>query len=178
MQTGRRLQTRRGVAGRLKARFSGIVPTIDAALLRRIPHVMNSPNEPSASAPRQPGLRVRRAIAVVLPTALALAAALVVRHWVVEPAALAHFCDPQPWQSWCAARTALIMGFVHQRIGWLALVLGILAFATSRRSLGQLALVTGALGLVLYSYEPSAIGALLGALALVRSGRPSVRASA
>jgi hypothetical protein len=144
----------------------------------RIRHVMNFPNQSSGRPPRQPGSRARRAIAVALPTLLALAAALVVRHWVVEPAAVAHFCDPQPWQSWCAARTALIMGFVHQRIGWLALGFGVLAFATSRRSLGQLALVTGALGLVLYSYEPSAIGALLGALALVRSGRPSVRASA
>ncbi|MFP5407191.1 MAG: hypothetical protein ACLGHY_12930, partial [Gammaproteobacteria bacterium] len=89
-----------------------------------------------------------------------------------------HFCDPQPWQGWCAGRTAVIMGFLHQRIGWLALALGVLAFLTSRRSLGQLALIVGAVGLVLYSYEPSAIGALLGALALVRSGRPSVRASA
>ena len=121
---------------------------------------------------------VRRAAVVCLPTLLALAAALAVRHWVIEPAAVAHFCDPQPWEGWCAGRTAVVMSFVHQRIGWLALGLGALAFALSGRRLAHVALVTGALGLVLYSYEPAAIGALLGALALVRSGRPSVRASA
>ncbi len=135
---------------------------------------------PSSSprAARRLRPRLRRAVAVALPTLLALAIAMVLRHWVVEPAAVAHFCDPQPWQGWCAARTALVMSFLHQRIGWLALGLGVLAFATSGRLLGQLALVVGALGLILYSYEPSAIAVLLGALALVRSGRPSVRASA
>lgn len=136
---------------------------------------------PGASrfAPGLPGaFALRRAVWACWPMALALVLALLLRHWVVEPANIAHFCDPQPWEGWCAGRTLVISSFVHQRIGWLALGAGLFAFATGRPGPARLALAAGAAGLVLYSYEPSAIGALLGGLVLVRSNRPSVRASA
>ena len=58
---------------------------------------------------------------------LVLLLALVLRTFVIEPSHIGHACDPAPWAGWCAPRTALIMAFRFQEIGWAALVLGILA---------------------------------------------------
>ncbi|HZH07750.1 MAG TPA: hypothetical protein VEY69_13840 [Lautropia sp.] len=102
---------------------------------------------------------------------LALAIAFALRLYVIEPSHIGHACDPGPWSGWCAARTALIMTFRFQEIGWAALAAGIAATLLRRAWLGQLALALGFLGLVLYSYEPAAIGALLGALVLFRPRR-------
>ena len=103
---------------------------------------------------------------------VAFAVALALRHTVVEPAALAHGCDPNPWAGWCAPRTLLLQTFVEQRIGWLALAAGIAASCLRRaprlqRWLVGVALACGCAGLILYSYEPSAVGVLLAALSLI-----------
>lgn len=103
------------------------------------------------------------AIAVVVG---ALAYAL--RALAIEPAAIAHACDPAPWQGACAARSALLRSFVHQEIGWAAFAAGALATAFRLPRLAGVALALGAAGLVLYSYEPAAVGALLGLLVLAR----------
>jgi hypothetical protein len=103
----------------------------------------------------------------ILPL-LALAAAIALRLQAIEPSHIGHACDPAPWSGWCAARTALIMTFRFQEIGWAALAVGIAATFLRRRWLGQLALALGLAGLVLYSYEPAVVGALLGTLAIVR----------
>jgi hypothetical protein len=102
---------------------------------------------------------------------LALAAAIALRLLVIEPSHIGHACDPAPWSGWCAARTALVMSFRFQEIGWAALVVGIVATFVRRRWLGQLALALGFAGLVLYSYEPAVVGALLGTLVIVRPRR-------
>ena len=107
--------------------------------------------------------------AFVLPL-LALVAALALRFFAIEPSHLGHLCDPAPWSGWCAARTALIMAFRFQEIGWAALLVGVVATFVRRPWIGQLALALGLAGLVLYSYEPAVIGALLGALVLLRPG--------
>jgi hypothetical protein len=103
----------------------------------------------------------------ILPL-LALAAAFALRLQVIEPSHIGHACDPAPWSGWCAARTALIMTFRFQEIGWAALIVGVAATFLRRPWLGQLALALGFTGLVLYSYEPAVVGALLGALVIVR----------
>jgi hypothetical protein len=103
-----------------------------------------------------------------VPPLLALVAALALRFFAIEPSHLGHLCDPAPWSGWCAARTALIMAFRFQEIGWAALVVGVVATFVRRAWLGQLALALGLAGLVLYSYEPAVIGALLGVLVLLR----------
>jgi hypothetical protein len=108
---------------------------------------------------------------------LALAVAIGLRLMVIEPSHFAHACDPAPWSGWCAARTALIMSFRFQELGWAALAVGIVASFVRRRWLGQLALALGLAGLVLYSYEPAVVGALLGTLVIVRLRRgPPLRA--
>ena len=69
------------------------------------------------------------------------------------------------------------MTFRFEEIGWAALAIGVLATFLRRAWLGQLALALGLAGLVLYSYEPAVIGALLGALVLFRP-RPGRRTRA
>ena len=59
-----------------------------------------------------------------------------------------------------------------------ALAVAVLAFATAKALPARIALAAGLVGLILYSYEPSAVAVLLAALALVRSRRQSIRASA
>ena len=121
---------------------------------------------------------LRRLVHDIAPALVAGAFALALRHLVVEPAAIAHLCDPQPWQGWCRLRSALLQLFVQQRIGWFALAVAVLAFATAKALPARIALAAGLVGLILYSYEPSAVAVLLAALALVRSRRQSIRASA
>jgi hypothetical protein len=116
-------------------------------------------------------LRARRVLARAAPVLVVLAAALVLRHAVVEPAAIAHACEPAPWSGWCAGRTLLIYAFSTQGIGWLALVAGVLATLRRGRRSAWLTVLAGTAGLVLYSFEPSALGALLGLLVLVRVPR-------
>ncbi|RPH45966.1 MAG: hypothetical protein EHM87_04270 [Burkholderiales bacterium] len=90
----------------------------------------------------------------------------------MEPAAIAHACDPAPWSGACALRSAVILGFVNQEVGWFALAAGVLAMLLRGGRLAVLAVCAGLAGLVLYSYEPSAIGLLLGVLVLARSRAP------
>ena len=127
---------------------------------------------PSDASPRWTG--ARRAARRAAPSVLALAIALILRLAVVEPAAIAHACDPAPWAGWCAARTLLVHGFATQGIGWLSLAAGVIATLrrqprVAQRAIAQLALAAGSAGLVLYSFEPAAAGALLGLTALVRA---------
>ncbi len=123
-----------------------------------------------------------RALPAVLrqaaPFGIAVAAALLLRHLVVEPAPIAHACDPAPWAGACALRTLVILAFVTQGIGWAALAAGLAATVTRVPLLAHAALALGGAGLVLYSFAPSAFGALLGLLVLARERRVPVHASA
>lgn len=112
------------------------------------------------------------------PFGVAVALALVVRHAVIEPAPIAHACDPDPWAGACAMRTLVLLAFVRQGIGWVALGAGLMSMVVRRRGLAQAALVAGGAGLVLYSFTLSAIGALLGLLVLAREPRGPMQASA
>lgn len=123
-----------------------------------------------------------RALPAVLrqaaPFGIAVALALLVRHLVVEPTPIAHACDPVPWSGACALRTLVILAFVTQGIGWAALAAGLAATVARVPLLAHFALVLGAAGLVLYSFTPSAVGALLGMLVLARERRVPVHARA
>ncbi|MGE0800529.1 MAG: hypothetical protein AB7G13_08995 [Lautropia sp.] len=108
-----------------------------------------------------------RPIDAVVPLA-ALAIAIAIRMLVIQPAAVGQACDVAPWDGWCAARTALVLSFRYQEFGWFALAVGVLATWLRRRWLGHAALALGLAGLVLYSYEPAVVAALLGALVVAR----------
>lgn len=107
---------------------------------------------------------------------LALGLAMALRVWVIEPSHIGHACDPDPWAGWCAARTALIMSFRFGELGWAALAVGVIATFWRQPWLAQLAMALGLAGLVLYSYEPAAVGLLLGLLVVFRPRpRPPAR---
>lgn len=112
------------------------------------------------------------------PFGLAVAVALLVRHLVIEPAPIAHACDPAPWSGACALRTLVLLAFLRQGLGWAALGVGLLATVVRSARLAQAALVLGGAGLVLYSFAPSAFASLLGMLVLVRECGAPAQASA
>jgi hypothetical protein len=100
----------------------------------------------------------------------ALAAATAVRHGLVEPAELTARCDASPWTAAdCVMRTLSVQTFVHQRVGWVALMAGLVALGLRdgalRRWLSLMALACGAWGLMLYSSAYAAPAVLLAALA-------------
>jgi hypothetical protein len=122
---------------------------------------------------RPGGLPASLAAAVVV-----LLLALAARHWLIEPAAIAFACEPAPWSGGCAVRTLIIRSFVQQEIGWFAFGAGLVATLIRARPVAALALAAGAAGLVLYSFEPAAVGALLGLLVLVRGHATQAASSA
>lgn len=96
-------------------------------------------------------------------------AALGVRYGMLENGVLPRDCTVQDAPAaLCAFKTALVQGFLHQRMGWVSLVCGALAFALASRRLAWAGWASGLAGLVLYSYDPAAVGALLSLLVLVR----------
>lgn len=107
--------------------------------------------------------------------AVALAIALALRYLVVEATDVAQTCDVSPWEGLCAGRTALVLSFRHQELGWAALAIALLATVLRYRTLGLIALSAGLFGLILYSYEPAAVAALLGLLVI---GRPKASGTA
>lgn len=102
--------------------------------------------------------------------AVAVAAATsALRFGVIESGGLPHDCTAvDASAALCALKTALIESFLQQRLGWVSLAFGVFAFAWSARRLAWLAWVLGVAGLVLYSYDPAAVGALLALLVLLR----------
>lgn len=128
-----------------------------------------NPMSPDFRPLRPPGgSAARRRSLLFLPALLVLVLSWVLRHGLIEPSAWAHACEASPWNGVCALRSAVIASFVRGEIGWAALVAGVLALFLCAPRLGSLALALGAGGLVLYSYEPAALGALLGLLVIVR----------
>ena len=131
-------------------------------------------------------------LAAVLTCAVALALAAAARHWLIEPAAVSARCDAGAADGWCVVRAWTIQLFVHQRIGWAALGLALLAHALRWRGVDVLAgaTATGAAaaaawtalalacaGLVLYTAGLCAPAALLALLALVRQAGKTEAAS-
>ena len=113
-----------------------------------------------------PGQTVLTVI-TVCATAFALAAAA--RHGLVEPASITAHCDGGGQEVWCTVRAWTIQAFVKQRIGWVALVLALIATYTALRSIAAAALFVACAGLILYTTELCAPAALLALLVFVRS---------
>ncbi|MET0509463.1 MAG: hypothetical protein ABWZ78_15000 [Burkholderiaceae bacterium] len=115
---------------------------------------------------------------------LALALAAAARFLLVEPTELAHRCVDAPGTGICTLRRVIVRLFRFQEPGWAAAVTGALALFCAPRggpvlvagairtriaaAAGYAALVFGAIGLMLYSFDPAAVGLLLGVIALTR----------
>lgn len=106
--------------------------------------------------------------ASVVAGAVVAAAALWLRYGLLEAGSLPRDCSlaDAPVAA-CAFKTALVQSFLDQRLGWVSLVLGALAFVLTCRRLAWAGWLAGVAGLVLYSQDPAAIGALLALLVLV-----------
>jgi len=73
--------------------------------------------------------------------AIALVVALLLRYLVVESTDLALHCDMHRWEGWCGVRTALVLSFFRQDLGWVALVLSLLACWRQSLLMARLSLV-------------------------------------
>ena len=112
----------------------------------------------------------KHGVARPLLVGLALAAlALLLRHGVLEAGLLPRDCMAADAPALaCLFKQAFVHSFLDQRIGWVSLVAGALAFVRASRGLAWAGWLCGVAGLVLYSYDPAAVGALLALLVLVR----------
>jgi apolipoprotein N-acyltransferase len=115
------------------------------------------------------GWRAALVVIMVCGTALALAAAA--RHGLIEPADVSARCDNGGRDAWCSVRAWIIQAFVHQRIGWAAWALAVLATVTAWRGVAGIALFLACAGMILYTTELSAPAAVLALLVFVRAVR-------
>lgn len=107
-------------------------------------------------------------LAPLLAGVLLAAIALWFRHGLLEAGLLPRDCTlADAPRGACLFKDALVQTFLHQRLGWVSLAVGALAFIFSCRRLAWAGWLTGVAGLVLYSYDPAAVGALLALLVLV-----------
>ena len=111
-----------------------------------------------------------RALLPWLGIASVMGLAMAARYGLIEPAEVAHLCDSGAGPWWCGVRRLVILSFAHHALGHGALIVGLVATLLRRRLLALAAALLGAAGLVLYEFDFSAVGFLLGVLALARGG--------
>ncbi len=107
----------------------------------------------------------------IVATAAVLALALWLRYGLLEAGALPRDCGgsiAEGLGGLCGVKWALVQSFMQQRLGWVSLVCALLAFATGGRMAAWAAWLSGIAGLVLYSFEPAAVGLMLALLVLAR----------
>ncbi|MDD5034627.1 MAG: hypothetical protein PHE55_07685 [Methylococcaceae bacterium] len=99
-----------------------------------------------------------------------------VRFHVIEPSEIGFFCDGGGQSLLCNIRGIIVQSFDHYGLGYFSLFLGILATLTRAGNVGLLAGMIGMAGLILYCWDYSALGFLLGALTLARAQFDEYRA--
>ncbi len=107
----------------------------------------------------------------LLAGGLLFAVAAAIRYGLLENGALPRDCAfsaGDALMGLCGFKWTLVQSFLHQRIGWVSLACGLYAFLFHRRALAWAGWLAGIAGLVLYSYDPAAVGALLSLLVLAR----------
>jgi len=97
------------------------------------------------------------------------------RYGLIEPPAMAQICTAAQAPAWCALRQALVLGFLHDVFGVVALIAALLSLLRRSRALAWLAAALGAVALQLYNYEPGALALLVGSLRLVQLAAPRER---
>lgn len=89
------------------------------------------------------------------------------RYGLIEPPAMAQLCTTVQAPAWCALRQALVLGFLHDVYGVIAVVVAVSSLLRRARALAWLTAALGAVALQLYNYEPGALALLIGCLRLV-----------
>ncbi len=95
-------------------------------------------------------------------------AAAWLRYGLIEPSAMAQLCGDvgSPW--WCTWRQWLVLGFLHNVYGIVALIAAVIAIFSQRRAVAWLAAALGLFALELYCFQTGAIALLIGSLRLLR----------
>lgn len=106
---------------------------------------------------------------------LVLAAALGVRYGFVEPAEIAHLCDPGTGPWWCPARRVMIDAFYLQALGWASVAFALASLFSRAQWVAWSAVAFGVAGMTLWGWDLAAPGLLVGALRLARlqAGTPA-----
>lgn len=128
-----------------------------------------------------PSFRVndRLLLTITLCIAICGGVAMGLRYGLMQSDSLAAACVHGEGLA-CNLRHWLPQLFIQDRIGYVSLALAVVAWLTSRlggsaqvaraRPLAWVGLALGVMGLVLYAYDPAAVGALL-SLVILASGR-------
>lgn len=90
------------------------------------------------------------------------------RYGLIQPSHIAALCGDAGSPAWCAWRQWLVLGFLHDVYGVLALVAAALALFSQRLAVAWLAAAVGLFALELYCYETGALALLMGCLRLLR----------
>jgi len=90
------------------------------------------------------------------------------RYGLIQPSHIAAMCGDtgSPW--WCTWRQWLVLGFLHNVYGVLALAVAASALFSRRLALAWLAAALGLFALELFCYQSGALAALAGCLRLLR----------
>lgn len=112
----------------------------------------------------------RGVLGIVAVGAVALGVAMGLRYGLLEAGRFPADC-PAGGAWACGLKAGLVWAFLGNKLGWLALASGTLAFVTRYRPLAWLGWVSGLLGLVLYCFDASAVGGLAALLVLVGSSK-------
>lgn len=110
---------------------------------------------------------LRGALPWVLLLAVALGAAWL-RYSLIESSAIGALCSASHAPSWCDWRQGLVLGFLHNVYGIVALIMVVPALLLKRAWLAWLAAAMGVFALQLYCVEPGALALLIGCLRLLR----------
>ena len=104
------------------------------------------------------------------PSLAMLLLVFALRYGIIEAGRLPAHCDGARASSLvCGAKWLLIESFQHQRLGWLALVLALVAFTFESRRMALAAWLVALAGLVLYNYDHAGVAAMMSLLVWVRA---------
>jgi hypothetical protein len=103
---------------------------------------------------------------------------LAVRFMLVEPDEVAIACSGQVVALSCKIRNAAIYGFAHHLFGPISLVAAALAWIGALRLFAVVAIIAGIAGMVLYDFDVSGFGMLLGVVLYLRLCLRQLRSAA
>lgn len=93
--------------------------------------------------------------------------AAALRFGLIESSTIGQFCSSHDlW--WCSVRNLLVLGFLHNVYGGLALIGTLLTLLSRRSALAWLAAALGVFAMQLYCVEAGALATLIGSLRLLR----------
>lgn len=113
----------------------------------------------------------RSSTAKLLPWLALLAVGLAtawLRYGLIQPSHIAALCSDAGSPIWCVWRQWLVLGFLRDVYGVLALLAAALALFSRRLAVAWLAAAMGLFALELYCYQAGALAFLLGCLRLLR----------